>query len=213
MAIVAGEGVATEACRVLFRNAEKGDYQLFSLHDADPWGYNIARDHAGGDRRMPGYNVNVCDIGLKLKDALALGLEPENATQEGVPERIGPLGPGARVLRRPAGHQEVLDLSAGRIERLHRTGTHRVHREPVASHGVRGKVIPPAKQLPELTEPIVRQVVGDHVYAVIHRLVSAEAIARQIAEGFLETSPVAPGTTVDQGGLRPRTRSLPGMPS
>jgi hypothetical protein len=36
MAIVAGEGYATEACRVLFANADKGmNYQLFVVHDAD----------------------------------------------------------------------------------------------------------------------------------------------------------------------------------
>src|SRR5262249_32530947 len=42
MAIIAGEGYATEACRILFQFA-KGKYQLFVIHDADPWGYNIAR--------------------------------------------------------------------------------------------------------------------------------------------------------------------------
>src|SRR5262249_7153993 len=65
MAIVAGEGYATEACRVLFRNAEQGkDYQLFVLHDADPYGYNIARTLREETRRMPGYQVGVTDLGL-----------------------------------------------------------------------------------------------------------------------------------------------------
>jgi hypothetical protein len=65
MAIVAGEGYATEACRVLFRNAEKAhDYQLFVLHDADPYGYNIARTLREKTRRMPVHKINVIDLGL-----------------------------------------------------------------------------------------------------------------------------------------------------
>jgi hypothetical protein len=72
MAIVAGEGIASEACRVLFQNAEKGDYQLFVLHDADPYGYNIARTLREATKRMPGYNVDVKDIGLTIEEALGL---------------------------------------------------------------------------------------------------------------------------------------------
>src|SRR5262249_53255962 len=60
MAIVAGEGYATEACRALFSSAEKGrDYQLFVLHDADPSGYDIARTLREETQRMPGYKVDV----------------------------------------------------------------------------------------------------------------------------------------------------------
>lgn len=56
--------------------------------------------------------------------------------------------------------------------------------------GMRGKVIPPDPQLPKLAEPMVHQIVGAHVYAVIHRLVSADGIARQIADGFLASLPL-----------------------
>jgi hypothetical protein len=67
MAIIAGEGYATEACRMLFQFAHKGKYQLFVIHDADPWGYNIARTLREETRRMPGYEVDVRDIGLMLQ--------------------------------------------------------------------------------------------------------------------------------------------------
>lgn len=43
MAVIAAEGYATEAARVLFKNAQKDqNYELYVLHDADPYGYNIA---------------------------------------------------------------------------------------------------------------------------------------------------------------------------
>jgi hypothetical protein len=80
MALVGGQGFATEAIRRLFESAEKGDYQLFVLHDADRSGYGIARTLREETRRMPGYSVDVIDIGLKLQDALDLGKHPETHT-------------------------------------------------------------------------------------------------------------------------------------
>jgi len=62
MAIIAGEGYATEAVRSLFTRARKGQYRLFVLHDADPHGYNIARTLAEETRRMPRYSVDVTDL-------------------------------------------------------------------------------------------------------------------------------------------------------
>jgi hypothetical protein len=90
MAVIASEGFATEAARIIFKRANKdGNYQLFVLHDADPAGYNIARTLAEETRRMPGYSVAVTDIGLKIEDALAMGLECEEFTrQNALPEML-----------------------------------------------------------------------------------------------------------------------------
>src|SRR5919107_1470478 len=77
MAICSGKGQPTEAVRTLFDRAEGGDYQLFVFHDADLDGYDIARVMAEETRRMPGYSVDVVDIGLTVEDAVEMGLEPE----------------------------------------------------------------------------------------------------------------------------------------
>ncbi len=83
MAIVAAEGYATEAIRILFQNADrKTNYKLFVLHDADPHGYNIARTLREETRRMPGYKVDVIDLGLKLQEALDMGLQSEMFTRK-----------------------------------------------------------------------------------------------------------------------------------
>jgi hypothetical protein len=82
IAIIAGEGYATEAVRTLFERADQGRYRLYVLHDADPWGYNIARTLAEETRRMPGYSVEVTDLGLKLEEALNLGLLTEKFIRE-----------------------------------------------------------------------------------------------------------------------------------
>jgi hypothetical protein len=77
MAICSGKGQPSEAVRTLFERAEGGDYQLFVFHDADLDGYDIARVMAKETRRMPGYSVDVVDIGLSVEDAVEMGLEPE----------------------------------------------------------------------------------------------------------------------------------------
>jgi hypothetical protein len=82
LAIVAGEGYSTEAIRTLFERANKGRYRLFVLHDADPYGYNIAGTLAEETRRMPGYSVEVANLGLKLEEALAMGLGTEKFTRQ-----------------------------------------------------------------------------------------------------------------------------------
>ena len=188
MAIVAGEGVATEACRVLFRNAEAGDYQLFSLHDADPWGYNIARTLREATPRMPGYNVNVGDVGLKLKDALDLGLAPEKATRK----KAYPKGLVLSDLEREYFDGEQVSKKSWiyrRVELNAFTAPQLVEytERQLQESGARGKVIPPANQLARLAEPMVREILRERVYAEIHRLVSADGIARQIADDFLGT--------------------------
>lgn len=78
MAIVAGEGYANEATRRLLEQAEKGrEYQIFVIHDADPDGYNIVHALSEETKRMPDHNIQIFDIGLKIEDAVKLGIEPE----------------------------------------------------------------------------------------------------------------------------------------
>src|SRR5262249_10320228 len=75
-------GYATEAIRVLFQAASRDkDYQLFVLHDCDPAGYEIARTLREETKRMPGYHVDILDLGLICADAMDLGLDTEPFTR------------------------------------------------------------------------------------------------------------------------------------
>ena len=100
MAIIAGEGYASEAVRLLFDNASKDQgYQLFVLHDADPYGYNIARTLGEETRRMPEYQVEVIDLGLWLEEALDLGLQTEKLTRKNdLPGGVAPTSWIVRIL-------------------------------------------------------------------------------------------------------------------
>lgn len=82
MAIICSEGYSTEAVRKLMASAQKGEgYQLFVWHDADPYGYNIARTLAEETRRMPGHSIQVYDLGLRLESAINARYQSETFTR------------------------------------------------------------------------------------------------------------------------------------
>jgi hypothetical protein len=78
MAVALGQGYPVEAVRALFDHAHSyGDYRIFALHDADTYGYNIARVLAEETKRMPDHDIDVTDLGLTVADAKDAGLQVE----------------------------------------------------------------------------------------------------------------------------------------
>jgi hypothetical protein len=93
MAIASCAGYATEATRKLLARAQQGEgYQIFVWHDADPYGYNIARTLAQETARMPNHRIQVFDLGLKLEEAIEAGYQTETFSRESeLPATIIPL--------------------------------------------------------------------------------------------------------------------------
>jgi hypothetical protein len=184
MAIVAGEGYATEACRVLFKNADRAkDYQLFVLHDADPFGYNIARTLSEETARMPGYHAQVIDLGLKLGEALEMALPAENFTRK----KALPQGLVLTDLEREyfTGRQVTpKSWIARRVELNALTAPDLVAfvERKLQEAGVRGKVIPADDVLPGLAERLYHEAVGVAVDEELARLLDVERIKRLAAD-------------------------------
>ena len=189
MAICSGKGQPTEAVRTLFERAEGGDYQLFCFHDADLDGYNIARVMAEETRRMPGYSVDVVDIGLTVEDALEMGLLGEPFyRKKGVSwELLIRLSDVARqYLHRRNGYSrgvrgERFELNAilpdtRRIEYIERR---------LEENGVRGKVIPPEEQLKEMADKKYRDMCAQWIAEAIADLISSEELEKEIADEFV----------------------------
>lgn len=191
MAVVAAEGYATEATRTLFEHAHKGqDYQLFVLHDADPHGYNIARTLREETARMPGYSVDVVDLGLKLEEALGMDLAVEEFTRS----RTLPLGLKpelGEVERQYFEGRQVGQKSwiCRRVELNAMTAPQLVEyiERKLEEAGVRGKVIPSEEELPGLTEEAARAQAGLWVKAALEEMLSVTLIKESIAEEFLKT--------------------------
>jgi hypothetical protein len=186
MAIVAGEGYATEACRVLFANAEKGkNYQLFVLHDADPYGYNIGRTLREATRRMPGHRIEVIDLGLRLEDALDMNLSTENFTRR----KALPQGLQLSDLEReyftgrPAGNKAWV---ARRVElnALSAPNLIAYTERKLAEAGVRGKVKPSAATLPSLVEGIYCDVLYPKIDAALAQVLGVDAIKAHLADNL-----------------------------
>jgi hypothetical protein len=149
LCVVTGKGYATEAARRLLQKAARGrNYQLFVFHDADPDGYNIARTLREETARMPGFSLEVIDLGLGLEEAIDLGLEPEEFTRK----KSLPKGLVLNEFERRAfeGRQ-----AGGKSRICQRIEVNQLGAAGMAAHierrllacGVRGKVIPPADRL------------------------------------------------------------------
>jgi hypothetical protein len=186
MAIIAAEGYATEATRVLLERAE-GCCQLFVLHDADPDGYNIARTLREETARMPGYAVDVIDLGLTVDAAVEMGLEAETFTRE---REL----PWALATDLTATEQEYFEGTrvgrkhwiAQRVELNAMTGPQLVAyiERRLEEVGAVGKVIPDEEALPELAEEVYQQQIGTAVEAAVRDMLSLDALHHQVAEAM-----------------------------
>jgi hypothetical protein len=189
MAIASAKGYPVEAVRELFSRAEGGEYQLFCFHDADLDGYNIARVMREATRRMPGYSVEVVDIGLTVEDALEMGLDPEPFSRKKDVSRglLWALSDVAKeYLYRPNPYGrglsgERFELNAilpdtRRIEYIERK---------LEENGVRGKVIPPDDKLTQLAEEKYRDLSTEWVTEAIDDLISSEEFKKEVADAFV----------------------------
>lgn len=189
MAVVAAEGYATAAARTLFDRADKDcSYKLFVLHDADPYGYNIARTLREETRRMPGYQVEVADLGLKLEEALSLKLQTEEFTRKkALPEGLE-LTPverqlfEGRMVGRSAWVCQRVELNAFSAPALVT-----YIEQGLESAGAVEKVIPPDEELDSLTEELYTDQVSEWVDNAIAELLTSDDIKANIAESMKAT--------------------------
>ncbi len=189
MAIASAKGYPVEAVRELFSRAEGGEYQLFCFHDADLDGYNIARVMREATRRMPGYSVEVVDLGLTVEEALEKGIDPEPFSRKKDISRalLRTLSDVAReYLYRPnpygrgvKGHRFELNAilpDTSRIEYIERK---------LEENGVRGKVIPPDDALGGLAEEMYREEHDARIDAMVKEMF-LEELKEELAEEFKE---------------------------
>jgi hypothetical protein len=200
MAVVAGEGYASEAIRVLFEQAStQHDYQLFVLHDADPDGYNICRTLREETARMPGYAVDVIDLRLRWADAMDLGLETEPFPRKrDLPEGLQPLltaDEKRAFVGRPASRDhrgKVTKWDCERVELNALTAPQLVTyiEQRLADVGVRGKIIPPEDHLKTTAQALCRDAVASGVQEAIERLLPIDTITAQIQDAFTSLAPL-----------------------
>jgi len=195
MAILTGKGYATEAARTLFKRAEEGDYQLFVLHDADPDGYNIARTLREETRRMPGYSVDVIDLGLTIGDAEDRALLPETFTRKkSLPTGLEPsLTPRerecfvGRYKGKDGNGTNLFACTRYEINAL-KTAPQKIAyiEEKLAEKGVRPKVIPPDDEMGDLADEKYRDLSTGWIMEAVNELVIDKQFQQEIADEFID---------------------------
>jgi hypothetical protein len=197
MAVVAGEGYATEAIRVLFQAASKHrQYQLFVLHDADPDGYNIARTLREETARMPGYAVDVLDLGLRWEDAMALGLDTEEFTRRrALPEGLVLTEAEQRAFegqRQYHGYGARSSWICQRVELNAFSAPQLVAylEQRLQETGVRGKIVPPDSHLMDTARMLIRAGVAERVQRAIETLLPLDAITDRLQDHFTADAPL-----------------------
>jgi hypothetical protein len=186
LAVIAAEGYATEATRVLFAQADKNrNYQLFVLHDADPDGYNIGRTLREETSRMPGYSVEVIDLGLRLEEALAMGLDEEEFTRrKALPQGLVLTETEREYFEGRQVGQRTWICQRIELNALTAPALVAYIEEQLQRAGVRGKVVPPDDVLLRLARELYRQEMDAWVDRTISELFSLDVIKDSLAEAF-----------------------------
>jgi len=201
MAIMTGEGFATEAARTLLEQADKEQkMQIFVLHDADPSGYDIARTVREETDRMPGYSVEVINLGLTVQQAVERGLEPERFTRKKwlkkFFDRLAEDGDelafehffGREEAVVKNGKEKTVWVGCERFEldKMTAPQTIALVEAGLKAEGVLGKVVPPEDELPDHAERRYRSAHGGWVEEVLDEVVGLPDLKRKLADEFIE---------------------------
>lgn len=185
MAIASGKGQPVEAIRDLFARADAGpgSYKLFVVHDADHPGYTIARAMAEATARMPGYSVNVIDLGLNVAEAVARGLPTERYTRRAelpwwMPDRLDETETewfGGHAVGRKQWECTRVELNA-----LGAAGLLGLIEAGLKAHGATGKVIPPEEDIRLHTHAELATQLGGLVGSVVDELIGRDELIRSL---------------------------------
>jgi len=167
---------------VLARADKNQRYQIFAFHDADPHGYNIARTLQEATRRMPDYQVEVIDLGLKLEEALAMGLQSEKFTRKKA------LPKGLKLTECERRYFEGRQVQSNWICERVEINAIPVPEQPaylegkLQEAGAVSKVIPAHAALPRLTEDLYQEQVWAWVNDTLSMWLSIDDIVRHMAD-------------------------------
>jgi hypothetical protein len=146
---------------------------------------------------MPGYAVDVIDLGLRWEDAMDLGLETEPFSRSReLPKELQPLlSPDERraFVGRPDARNhkgEVTRWIGDRVELNALTAPQLVAyiEQRLADVGVRGKIVPPADHLQETARDLYRDAVASQVQDAIDALLPIDALTYQLQDDFADNA-------------------------
>jgi hypothetical protein len=187
LGIICAEGYAVDAAKLLLARSEESAAMTFvSLHDADPFGYNIGRKLQDADRAA-GRDITVINIGLSLKDALDMGLPTEDFTRD----RALPQGLELTKLEREYFEGEPCGWKGRRrLYRCRRVELNALAADPdrflafvedkLRQHGLDKKLVPPRKVVAGEVRALVTQFVGDAARTKVLDLLDVDSLVERV---------------------------------
>src|SRR5262249_43658331 len=180
---------ATEACRVLLANADRArNYQLFVCHDADPYGYNIGRVLREATARMPDHQAEVIDLGLKLGPALEMKLPLEKFTRKkDLPQKLYLTEfEILHFLGKEQGYGRSKSWICGRVELNAMSAPKFVEYldGQLQKANVRGKVIPPERELRQLAQDAYRKQLSSEIALIVDEVLHHGDVEESLVTAF-----------------------------
>jgi hypothetical protein len=189
--IICAEGYAVDAAKVLLARAEQSSRMtILCQHNADPFGYNIARRLRDATHLKAG-TINVIDIGLFLGEAIDLGLD----TEEFVRDKALPQGLELNEVERRYFEGRPEGQRHGRTQyRCRRVELNALAADPdrfiryvedkLRAHGCAAKLVPPAQVV--LTEAELRrdELLQKMARDKVTELLNASGLAADLARLF-----------------------------
>jgi hypothetical protein len=190
MAIVCAEGYASDAAKLLLARAEQGARMtILCLHDADPYGYNIARRLRMATRIQ--HTIQVIDMGMSLADALELGL----ATEDFIRTKALPAGLELTDLEREYFEGEFEGFQGKKkLWRCRRVELNALAADPdrflayveekLAQHGCARKLLPRPKVIRREAKELLLQYLNQAARAQVNELLNVDALVNDLADSL-----------------------------
>ncbi len=180
MAIIYGSGYATEAIHELLSVAEEGEYQLFIWHDADVDGYNIVRNLREEAENMPGFTIDIIDLGLTVEEALRFGCASEPfSDDDALPTKLSPLLNEAEL--EYFGERQI----RFEINGINPPSQRMAYVEArLREAGIRPKYVPPEEALDDLVAEDLKGTIELYVSIAINQIVDRDAIVTRVTDAI-----------------------------
>jgi hypothetical protein len=189
--IMCAEGYSSEAGKLLLARAEQSQpMTILCFHDADPFGYNIARRLREATRA--GCQINVIDAGLTIGEAVDMGLEPEVFHRD----RALPQGLELNAQEREHFHGRHVSYNANRrpVYECRRVELNDLASDPdrfiewveskLEEHGCTNKLVPPRKIVLEVAKSVLRQRVESSVRANLSIILRVDQMAKDVSDSL-----------------------------
>jgi len=171
---------------------DERNMSLLCLHDADPYGYNIVRTLREATVSCSNHKIDVIDLGLKLEEGLALGLEPEFfIRKKAFPKALELTEVELAYFTGEEKHKD-----GKRIWKARRIELNDLSKDPdrflawieekLRQHGLAKKFVPPRKAITEEAKQLRAATLSDRVHQHLQEILKMPALVDAVSSQLMK---------------------------